>query len=92
MSQKPLVFVNVYAVERCYGGPEEGSWFYNHYSCLETYPTREENAEAVEEFLENQYEDEAYGDISSVLGGQEITVRIEDKPAESATREKPRYE
>lgn len=26
---KPMFFVNVYEVDRCYGGPEEGGWYYD---------------------------------------------------------------
>lgn len=92
MGKEPLVFVNAYAVERCYGGPEEGGWWYNRYDCLETYPTREKNAETVKEYLESEYENVAHGNIYSVLGGKELQVYVESKPAESATTETPRYE
>lgn len=69
---------------------EDGWW--NNYKCIETYPTREENADKVVEFLKEEYKDVAYGNIYSVLGGRELHVRIEDRPAESETKERPYYE
>lgn len=87
-----MKFVNAYEVDRRYGGQEEGGWYYNHLTCVETYPTREENAEKVVEFLKEEHKNKAYGDIYSVLGGREIHVFIEDRPAASETREKPYYE
>lgn len=87
-----MKFVNVYEVTRKYGGPEEGGWWYNNYNCIEVYPTREKNAEEIVKFLEKEHGDKAYGDIYSVLGGREIHVLIEDRPAQSETRERPRYE
>lgn len=90
--EKKMVFVNVYKVTRRFGGHEEGGWWYNDHSCIETYPCREENAEDVKAFLKKEHEDVAYGDIYSVRGGAELAVHIEDRPAESETRERPVYE
>lgn len=87
-----MKFVNVYVVDRRFGGHEEGGWFFNNYKCIETYPTREENAEKVVEFLENEHKDKAHGNIYSVHGGQEVEVIVENRPAESQTNEKPHYE
>lgn len=87
-----MKFVNAYEVDRRWGGEEEGGWHYNHYTCIETYPVREDNAESVVEFLKNEYKDKAYGDIYSVRGGRELEILVEDKPAESETRERPHYE
>ena len=92
LDSESIVFVNVYEVTRHYGGPEEGGWWFNWYVCVETYPTRNKNADTVKENLIKAYEDKAYGDIYSVLGGTEIHVMIESKPAESQTRERPMYE
>lgn len=87
-----VVFVNAYEVTRRYGGPEEGGWWYNNFDCIETYPTRYKNSKQIKEFLEKEYKDVEYGDIYSVLGGAALSVNIEDKPAESETRETPHYE
>ena len=85
-------FVNVYEVRRKFGGQEEGGWWYNEYTCVEVYPTREENAEKIVEYLENEHEERAYGDIYSVRGGVDVIVRIENEPKKSETRERPMYE
>jgi hypothetical protein len=91
-SDDHMVYVNVYAVERCYGGPEEGGWWYDWYDCIETYPCRNKNADTVQEQLEIGYDHIKEGDISSVLGGTDLRVWIEEKPAESQTKERPYYE
>jgi hypothetical protein len=31
-------FISVYSITRCYGGPEEGGWYYDHFDLLETHP------------------------------------------------------
>lgn len=86
------VCVNVYKVTRRYGGAEEGGWYYNHFTCLETYPVRNKNSDTIKEMLLEEYKDEAHGNIYSVLGGAEIDVKIEMKPSESETTERPFYE
>jgi hypothetical protein len=86
-----MVYVNVYKVTRHYGGPEEGGWWYNWYDCIEVFPTKNKNAEVIEEELESENAHMKYGDIYSVLGGQDIQVRIEATPAESQTKERPYY-
>lgn len=87
-----MKFVNVYEVRRKFGGHEEGGWYFNEYTCVEVFPTREENAEMIVEFLKDEHEDKSYGDIYSVRGGVELTVLIEDKPKQSETIERPIYE
>ena len=87
-----MVCVNVYKVTREYGGAEEGGWYYNRFTCLETYPVRNKNSDTIKEMLLEEYEHEAYGNIYSVLGGAEIDVKIESRPCESETTERPIYE
>ncbi len=87
-----MKFVNVYEIDRRWGGPEEGGWWYNNYNCIETQEVPEEKAEEVVEQLEEKYKDRIYGDIYSVLGGRDIAVYIEDERAESETKERPYYE
>lgn len=87
-----MKFVNVYEVDRRFGGHEEGGWHYNHLTCIEAFPTREENAEEVVKFLKEEHKNVEYGDIYSVLGGRELSIIIEDRPAKSETKERPHYE
>jgi hypothetical protein len=92
MSENKLVYVNVYSVTRHYGGPEEGGWWYNWYTCIEVYPVKEKNAEIIQEELEEEHNYKKWGNIYSVLGGRDIIVYIEDEPKESETKERPYYE
>lgn len=87
-----IVFVNVYSITRHFGGHEEGGWWYNWDKCIETYPVRNKNSELIQEQLEKEYEKLKHGDIYSVLGGTDIDVRIEERPKESETKERPYYE
>lgn len=87
-----IVYVNVYSIERCYGGPEEGGWWYNWFNCIESYPCRNEVSDLMQEQLEKEYNHIKHGDIYSVLGGTDLAVYIEQKPAESQTKERPYYE
>ena len=87
-----LVFVNVYYVTREYGGPEEGGWYYNQSNCVESVPVQNQYSEQMAEYMKEKYAMYAYGNIYSVLGGQEVDVAIEMEPAASETRERPHYE
>jgi len=37
----PLFYVTIYKVTRCYGGPEEGGWDYDHTDYLSSCPVRD---------------------------------------------------
>ena len=89
----PSIWVNVYFIERKYGGPEEGGWYYNWYTCVESVECK--NEEEVEEMvskLKDKYEDENFGNIYSVLGGQKVKVLEESYVAESHSMYRPQYE
>ncbi|WP_209124438.1 hypothetical protein [Alkalihalobacillus sp. BA299] len=87
-----LVFVNVYGVERAYGGPEEGGWWYNTHDCLESVPVANKNSKKMKEYMEEKYAHVNRGNIYSVLGGAELAVYVERIPCQSQTRERPHYE
>lgn len=85
-------FVNVYSVTRHYGGPEEGGWYYNILECIETFPCRYKNRYEIMDYMETEHADKRYGDIYSVLGGKDITMKWEESPCESETKDRPYYE
>lgn len=87
------MFVNVYEVTREFGGHEEGGWWYNWFSCVETVELTEctDEDEVILE-LEEKYLPLAEGNIYSVNGGVAYEILIEDKPRESETLEVPKYE
>lgn len=89
------LFINVYEVERCYGGPEEGGWWYNSYRCIDTVKLDRRvslnRAERITQALNHKLKDEEYGDIYSVSGGARYVCDLEHRVAESETRERPHY-
>lgn len=86
------VYVTVYKVTREFGGHEEGGWWFNWYKCLETVPCKNKFSEEVKADLLEEYKGMKHGDIYSVLGGADVQVWIERRPAENETKEKPMYE
>lgn len=92
MKDDEKIYVSVYKVTRHFGGHEEGGWWYNWFECLETIPTRVKFAEEIHDYLEEEYKKYRHGDIYSVLGGVDIEIYAEEKPASRQTRERPTYE
>jgi hypothetical protein len=92
MCKKRYRWINVYAIEREYGGPEEGGWWYNTYDCLTSIrvKTRKQEEEA-RRLLEEEYLDLKWGNIYSVLGGTDIRIRREKRRAESHDMSRPYY-
>jgi hypothetical protein len=90
--QDGQVFVNVYSITREYGGPEEGSWYYNDYNCIKTVQCLNSESAELRQELEKEYESYKYGNIYSVLGGRDIEVRTEFEEAASETKDRPVYE
>jgi len=89
------VHVNVYELERNYGGPEEGGWFYD--SGFPVKSVRVKNCvEAVDEVrntLRNEFT--STGNLGSVLHSLRrgcFDIHVEDKPAEYWPQEAPHYE
>lgn len=92
LDENEKVYVNVYSVTRHFGGHEEGGWYYDWFECLETIPCKNKFSSEIQEDLESEYKDQKRGDISSVLGGVDIVVYIENTIAKSQTKERPYYE
>lgn len=86
------IYVNVYAVTRHYGGPEEGGWWYNAGELLESVACHPELADAKRTELEAKYADRKEGNIYSVLGGVDIDVQISDKEGADFPVTTPHYE
>lgn len=86
------VVVSAYAVVRRYGGREEGGWWYDCFTHIESSrpirPARVPHQRA-RLFLRHQHVVE--GAITSVLGGTELWIGWEFAPGEMATRERPQY-
>lgn len=96
--------VTVYFVERTYGGPEEGGWWYDRYSIepssysngepqgqLTFAFATEDEAKAKQAELQKQYPYSSK-ELSSVLGRGTHEVIIEDYVGEYETKTTPHYE
>lgn len=97
-----MKFITVYKVTRHCGGSEEGGWWYNWYEPAETVniprrwakkPNQHWNQiETLIGQMRRKYADEVWGNIYSVLGGQEINVLGEETYREFESKEVPHYE
>jgi hypothetical protein len=85
-------FVNVYEVERAYGGPEEGGWWFDTGHLIQSTPcgTDYALAEEVQGQVRSIYPrtDKRY----SVIGGDDYNVVIETHPGKDFPEEWPHYE
>jgi len=91
--RRPGWWVNVYAVERHYGGPEEGGWYYNAGTPVASFECEtEEEAGKVKEKAEKEYSPQAHGNIYSVRGGVAIQVDVENLKGLPFPAHQPHYE
>lgn len=87
-----IPYINVYSVTRCYGGSDNGGWYYRKYTCEKSRREFIWNAEWRKLTFSRQFSGLNWGLISADSNGQEIVVRIERRKAASATTCKPLYE
>lgn len=95
---KKLVFVNAYSVCRCYGGPEEGGWWYDSGRPLASVPVIEDDETVIE--MEKKRITELMGwpvgptrqGRYSVIGGDDFEICVEDEPGQPYPAERPHYE
>lgn len=89
------IYVNVYAVTRHWGGPEEGGWWWNYHNPIASFlilDPKTQDPYKVQEGFYRKYSILKEGNISSVLGGTDVAVYIEDHFAEPWPKERPYYE
>jgi len=78
-----IVYVNVYLVDRFYGGPEEGGWYYDAGRPFRGIPTAARKAERLRDkvwTVVDRWNGDRVSDISSVSSDGCYTVLIEDGP------------
>jgi hypothetical protein len=83
-------WVTAYAVTRHYGGPEEGGWWFNWFTPVETI--RSIDPEVTKEIMEHKWQGIKEGDIYSVLGGVDLAVYREENPRQYESKIRPHYE
>ena len=92
-------YVNVYAVSRAYGGPEEGGWYFDIGEVVASHPVRGERQEAIllaamTELYGHLGKKDRNGGMGrfSVMGGSDYVICVEDEKAEPFPAEYPHYE
>lgn len=87
-------YVNVYSIDRAYGGPEEGGWWYDTGDVVHTVRCEGSDEDIVwkrAEQIRRELADEYpyTGRRSSVLGGDDYDIRIEDEPGQDWSNWQP---
>lgn len=90
-----LIYVNVYLIDRAYGGSEEGGWWYDTQDVELSCRCKDENhARIVYNQMVTTYAEEnrnRRSDISSVLSEGRFEVRLEAWEGECYPIQKPYY-
>jgi hypothetical protein len=82
------LYVNVYSVGRCYGGPEEGGWYYDCGDPTASHPVkRMKQAERLQRRLEARCPEHIPG-----RRGPRCLVLIERTPGAYFPKHQPYYE
>lgn len=87
-------WVNVYEVSLCYGGPEEGGWYYDIGTPLASVPFQNytERSE-IEAHIRRMYPDIGKKSMRHLSSGpSDIELSIEDHMAEAYPTTRPHYE
>jgi hypothetical protein len=91
-------YVNVYLVDRAYGGPEEGGWWFDYglFQAEQSTSRHEEDAATREaERLQRWCDEEnaqRRSDISSVVSEGRYVVYVEDEAGADWPAQRPHYE
>ena len=103
----PPYFLGLYEIELCYGGPEEGGWWYTwqdhkvsviiqrgtaERQAAEEIAARASLAEAAETEFNLTLPGDGIRSYRSASPQQNAIISIEDKPGEDQSTERPRYE
>jgi hypothetical protein len=85
------VLVGVYHVDRCYGGPEEGGWWFDAWQHVASRLVPEPQWPAIKAELLEEYPDDGRS-LSSVLSRGVTEVILENQVGQFTTKERPHYE
>ena len=86
------MYVNVYEIDREYGGPEEGGWWYDSGRVIESHPVHSKIAEEqLTEALANRYPNtHTVGNV--LYSGGDYRVCVERSPGKDYPEYAPHYE
>jgi hypothetical protein len=87
-------FVNVYFVQRCFGGREEGGWWYDCGELLRciVLPTEAAAQELKASLEAGDFSNQGRRPLSSVLSEGAFRVTIDSEPGCDWPAKRPRYE
>lgn len=92
----PLLYVNVYLWDRCYGGPEEGGWYYDRYDPVPEESVLAPSVEEAQRLLEAkkawaEEQNQERRHPSSVRSEGHYVVCLEAWPGEPTPPGRPHY-
>ena len=89
--KRGFVLVGVYHVDRRYGGPEEGGWWFDAWRHVVSRLVPETRWPTIKEELLEEYPDDGRP-LSSVLSKGVTEVVLENRVGQFTTKERPHYE
>ena len=91
MSNGNYYYINVYKVIKCYGGPENGGWYYNQGTLLQTVPVcSNDNVKAIKHSLQKSYAHIKQGNV--YRGGSALLVSVDEQMGADYPTTKPTYQ
>jgi hypothetical protein len=86
-----FTFVNVYELDRAYGGPEEGGWYFDAGQLILSRQVPVTAAESVRTALQERYPSTGKR-YSVIYAGGDYSVCLEDHPGADYPEHTPHYE
>jgi hypothetical protein len=97
------LWINVYHLAMCYGGPEEGGWWWDRGTPVpglsRSFSTRRRARQKAAAYLARaidlvvrMHREEFRYDYESVCGGETYVVRVEEHPPRPFPARRPHYE
>ena len=91
MFDETPTYVSIYFVERAYGGPEEGGWYYDRYYHELSVPVWTDEEREKEIARISSHIPKPKYPLHSVLSQGEYVVLSEETIGENETKERPTY-
>lgn len=92
------MYINVYHIERCYGGPEEGRWYYDAWKCEESFLVIPDEGVDMFKYVAKKlgkfreyFSNRGRYPLHSVMSNGEWHVCLEMEKAKSETTRRPIY-
>jgi hypothetical protein len=89
--KRGMILVGVYHVDRRYGGPEEGGWWFDAWQHLASRCVPASWWPAIKDELLEEYPDDGRP-LSSVLSGGITEIVLENRIRQFQTKGKPQWE